>query len=77
MSKAQIQRAVLRLPAEDRLEIAHSIYESLGPQPLSERQQEVLRQRAAEADAHPERFSSWAEAQDRIRQKLAASSKGA
>ncbi|MEM8998569.1 MAG: addiction module protein [Acidobacteriota bacterium] len=66
MYKAKVQKEALRLPPDQRLELADALYSSLEPEPLTGWQREVLRERLEKAEAHPERFSSWDEAKRRI-----------
>lgn len=74
MSKTLLQQDLLRLPPEERLEIADALYSSLDPGPLSDRQKTMLDERSLEADAHPERFSAWGDAKNRIDAKIRRSS---
>ncbi len=74
MNKTEVQRDALRLPPEDRLEIAEALYRSLDPEPLADWQKDKLDERLAAADAHPERFSTWDEAKARIESKIASPS---
>ncbi|MCG8457938.1 MAG: addiction module protein [Holophagales bacterium] len=66
MEKHELQQAALRLPPEDRLEIADSLYSSLDPEPLTDWQGELLDKRVREADRQPERFTPWEEARERL-----------
>jgi putative addiction module component (TIGR02574 family) len=77
MNKIQIQQDALEFPPEDRLELADTLYRSLDPPPLADWQGELLRKRVAEADAHPERFSSWEEAKQRLEQGIRRPRSGA
>ena len=70
MDKAQLQQDVLRLPPEERLEIANALYSSLDPEPLADWQGEVLKKRIAEAETNPERFAAWEDAKARIQQSV-------
>jgi putative addiction module component (TIGR02574 family) len=70
MTKSQIQREVLHLSVEDRLDLAEAIWESVetAPQqpPIPEWQRQILDERIAADDANPEEGSSWAEVKQRI-----------
>jgi len=70
MTKSQIQREVLHLSVEDRLELAEAIWESVetAPQqpPIPEWQRQILDESIAADDADPEAGSSWQEVKRRI-----------
>lgn len=68
-SRNQLRQSVLELPAEERWELAESIWESLEHEqtlPLPDWQRTVLEQRIAEDDASPEGGSPWPEVKKRI-----------
>lgn len=70
MTKTDLQREILRLPVEDRLEVAEAIWDSVertAPSPeLPEWQRSLLDERIAADDAEPEAGSTWDEVKQRI-----------
>jgi putative addiction module component (TIGR02574 family) len=70
MTRIELEQEVLRLPVEDRLALAEAIWESLEREPssppLSDWQQDLLDQRLAADDQHPDAGSPWDEVKRRI-----------
>lgn len=70
MTKIELEREVLQLPVEERLQLAETIWTSLEEEstqpPLPSWQQELLDERIAEDDARPDAGSPWEEVKRRI-----------
>ncbi|MEP7008937.1 MAG: addiction module protein [Acidobacteriota bacterium] len=68
MVTRDLKRLVLRLPAEDRQELAEALWDSLETEPatLPAWQRQILQTRLAELEANPEAGSSWEEVEARI-----------
>ena len=70
MTKVELQREILRLPVEERLELAETIWESL--EQITEQlslpawQRQMLDERIEADDADPDAGSSWDEVKQRI-----------
>ena len=57
MTKADLQEAVLKLPVDERLELAHALWESASPPPsfeLSDAQKQLLDERMKQVRERPE-----------------------
>jgi putative addiction module component (TIGR02574 family) len=69
MIPSELRQTVLRLPAEERQELAEALWESLDTEPattLPDWQRQILDARLAELEANPEAGSSWEEVEARI-----------
>jgi putative addiction module component (TIGR02574 family) len=70
MTRIELEREALRLPIEERLQLAEAIWTSLEQEstqaPLPAWQQEILDERIAEDDAEPDAGSPWEEVKQRI-----------
>ena len=70
MKKLELKEEALRLPAEDRRELAESLWESLEDEEdsssLPEWQAALLDERLAEDEAQPESGAPWTEVKARI-----------
>jgi putative addiction module component (TIGR02574 family) len=70
MTRVELEREILLLPVDERLELAETIWASVEDQspqaPLPAWQRELLAERIAEDDAAPEAGSSWDEVKRRI-----------
>jgi len=68
MITLELRQTVLRLPAEDRQELAETLWESLEIEPVTLPiwQRQILQARLAELEANPEAGSSWEEVEARI-----------
>jgi|tagenome__1003787_1003787.scaffolds.fasta_scaffold17038528_1 putative addiction module component (TIGR02574 family) len=70
----QLQEELLRLPAEDRLEIAHILWESVDPPPgrIHETEEEFIAEldrRAAEPEADPSTARPFREVIEELRKE--------
>ena len=78
MTRAQLAQEALRLPADERFEMAELLLESLDDVeiPLQDWHKALLDERLTEANANPERFECWDDIKDevlaQIRQRAAA-----
>ncbi len=74
MTSIELKREVLRLPVEERLELAEAIWESVeecGAQPpLPEWQRQILDERIEADEAQPDAGSSWGDVKKRILDSL-------
>jgi len=74
MTKTELHSEALRLPVEDRIELAEALWESLELEPvqpdLTSWRREVLDKRLADDDAAPEAGSPWQEVKQRILSSL-------
>jgi putative addiction module component (TIGR02574 family) len=74
MTKADITQEALKLPVEERLELAHSLWASIEADadtpPLHGWQRKTLVERLAEARAYPAGGIPWEEVKARIQDKL-------
>lgn len=74
MTRVELKREILRLPIEERLELAEAIWESVEEsgelQALPEWQRQVLDERIAADDAQPDAGSPWGEVKKRILDSL-------
>lgn len=70
MTKTDLEREILRLPVEERIELAEAIWESVEEAPsqpsLPEWQRQLLDERIAEDDESPDAGSPWDEVKRRI-----------
>lgn len=70
MTKSDLKREVLRLPAQERQELAEALWESLereARQPeIPQWQKDLLDERIAEDEASPDAGASWDEVKRRI-----------
>lgn len=68
MTRDDIQRTALALPAEERRELVEVLWESLesDPEPLPERQRRLVDERLEALEANPEEGSTWDEVEKRI-----------
>lgn len=70
MTKTDLEREVLRLPVEERLELAEAIWESVEESPsqpaLPEWQRQLLDERITADDESPDAGSPWDEVKRRI-----------
>ena len=74
MTRVELKREVLRLPIEERLELAEAIWESVeegGVQPsLPEWQRQILDERIEADEAQPDAGSPWGDVKKRILDSL-------
>lgn len=73
MTKAEIQEQVMRLPAEQRLDLAEAIWSSLDDPdglPLPGWQRELLDERIAAAEHDPETEIPWSDVKTRALESL-------
>lgn len=74
MTKTQLQREVLQLPMDERLDLAEAIWDSFEiaaeQPPIPEWQQRLLDDRIAADEADPEAGSPWEEVKQRILSSL-------
>jgi putative addiction module component (TIGR02574 family) len=70
MTRTDLEREILRLPVEERLELAAAIWESVeeapSQAPLPEWQRQILDERIAMDDESPDAGSPWDEVKRRI-----------
>ena len=69
-TKAELQRQVLELPAEERVELVIDVWESISAEavPVPDWHREIIRERLAELDQRPleERSAPWEEVHKRV-----------
>ncbi len=69
-TKADVQREALKLPTQERVELAVEIWESVGTEsvPVPDWHREVIRERLAALDELPadKRSATWEEAHERV-----------
>ncbi|HYN23196.1 MAG TPA: addiction module protein [Thermoanaerobaculia bacterium] len=70
MTNVELKREILRLPVEERMELAETIWDSLEQiteqPPLPAWQRQVLDERIEADDADPDAGSPWDEVKQRI-----------
>jgi putative addiction module component (TIGR02574 family) len=70
MTKTDLEREILQLPLEERIELAEAIWESVeqasSQPPLPEWQRKLLDERIAADDESPDAGSAWDEVKRRI-----------
>ncbi len=68
MVTLELRQTVLKLPVEDRQELAEALWDSLEIEPatLPSWQRQMVQARLAELEANPEAGSSWEEVEARI-----------
>lgn len=75
MTKSEIRGEALKLPAEERLELAQDLWDSLAEPsdapPLHEWQRSILDERLAAAEANPDGWLSWDEVKAKVLSSLA------
>jgi putative addiction module component (TIGR02574 family) len=74
MTKAELESEALRLPVEDRLDLAEALWDSLEREAVQPKlpawQREILDERLAADDAESEAGAPWKEVKQRILAKL-------
>ena len=74
MTRVELQRQLMELPLEERLDLAQTLWDSAAPPPeppaLTDEQKAVLEQRRAAFLADPDSCSSWEEIKARILAQL-------
>ena len=68
MTRDEVRRTVLALPADERRELAEALWESLErePEPLPEWQRRLLDERLAALEANPEDGRPWDEVEKSV-----------
>lgn len=70
MTRIELEREALRLPVEERMQLAETIWTSLEQEPaqppLPVWQRDILDERIAADDAEPDAGSPWEEVKQRI-----------
>ncbi|MDY7092614.1 MAG: addiction module protein [Acidobacteriota bacterium] len=78
MTKVELQHEALKLPVEERLELAESLWESIERDaealPLHDWQKELLDERLAQAKEDPDGWLSWEEVKQRVTASISARS---
>ena len=74
MTKVQVRTEALKLPIEERLELAQSLWDSVEEDaaslPLYEWQKNLLDRRLADAERNPDSWLSWDEVKARVLSSL-------
>ena len=75
MTKTEVRETVLKLPVEERLELAESLWESIERDaeelPFHDWQKRLLDERLADAERNPNAWLSWDEVKERVLSSLA------
>jgi len=69
MTKAELTRHALKLPIEEQIELAQTLWEHASPEPdfaLSDELKDLLETRLLEARANPEAGSPWEDVKARL-----------
>lgn len=70
MTSTELKEQALRLPVEDRLELAYALWDSVGPDPeelpLHDWQRRLLDDRLAAAERDPAGWVEWPEVERRL-----------
>ncbi len=68
MTKTDLARSALELPPDERMDLVETLWESLEREPpaLPDWQRQLLDERLADLERHPEDGSSWEEVRERI-----------
>lgn len=70
MTSAEVEEQALKLPVEERLELAYTLWDSVGSLadelPLYDWQKRVLDERREAAERDPDGWLDWAEVKQRV-----------
>jgi len=70
MTNTEVKEQALKLPVEERLELAYTLWDSVGSEadelPLYDWQKRVLDERLEAAERDPDGWLGWAEVKERV-----------